>query len=76
MNRKQLRKLAGGKIRAVRYRNLNGSGRTMSQAEFSVLLNETEPVDLRIDANSLGMYERGDQNCPSDKYEKIMLLGK
>lgn len=76
MDRTQLKKRVGMKIRAVRYQHFNKSGRTMSQAEFSSFLNETDPTDLRIDANSIGMYERGDQNCPADKYEKILSLAK
>lgn len=74
MDRKDLQRRAGNKIRMIRFQHLNEDGRSMKQKEFCDLLNSIEPTDLKIEPVSLGMYERGDQNCPSDKYEKILSL--
>lgn len=76
MDRKEFQRRMGNKIRIIRFQHTNKNNRTMTQKEFCSLLNETDPVEIRIDANSLGMYERGSQNCPGDKLEKIYSLDK
>ena len=76
MKKAELRKQIGKKIRMIRYQHVNGSGRTMTQSGFADLLNETEPLDIIIDAAAIGQYERGDVAIPGDKLEKIYSLKK
>lgn len=76
MTKDDFRIEVGNKIRTIRFQHRNKYGRSMNQTEFCELLNETEPTDLIIKPVSLGMYERGTQNCGSDKYEKILRLDK
>lgn len=76
MNKEDIRKNIGWKIRTVRHQVGIDKGVTMTQADFSKLINKTEPLDLIIDTQSIGQYERGEVAVPADKYEKILGLVK
>lgn len=74
MNKEDLRKNIGWKIRTIRHRVGIENGTPMTQADFAGLFNRTEPLDLKIETQSVGQYERGEVAIPADKYEKILSL--
>ena len=77
MNKRDIRKKIGNRIRAIRCQYDNDRGRTMTQGEFTKLFNETEPLDIEInDVRSVGQYERGEVSVPGEKYEKFLILDK
>lgn len=76
MKQIDIRRKIGNKIRAIRRQYYNTNERNMTQAEFAELFNSVDPVDVKVDAQSIGKYERGDVAIPGDKYEKFLLMDK
>jgi len=76
LNKRDIRKKIGNKIKWIRGQYDNKNGRDMTQQDFAELFNQAEPVEITMDAQSLGKYERGDVSIPGDKYEKILSLAK
>jgi hypothetical protein len=69
----QLQKM-GNKLRTIRLKYRVGSGRAYNYTEFADLYNETEPTNLQTTKAAIGQYERGETNCPGDKWEKFLSL--
>ena len=76
MDRSELRKKVASKIFEIRAQYRNSKGRVMTQVEFTDLLNKAEPLEIQFETITYGSWERGDRNCPSDKYEKILGMDK
>ena len=74
MNKEDIRKNIGWKIRTVRHQVGIEKGSSLTQADFAKHLNKVEPKDLIFEAQSIGQYERGEVAVPADKYEKILSL--
>lgn len=76
MKQIDIRRKIGNKIRVIRRQYYNDNERNMTQGEFAKLFNCTDPIDVKVDAQSIGKYERGDVAIPGDKYEKFLSLDK
>ena len=76
MNQTDIRRKIGNRIRAIRRQYYNVKNRNVTQGEFANLFNGTDPTDVKVDAQSIGKYERGDVAIPGDKYEKFLSMNK
>ena len=76
MNKIDIRRKIGNRIRSIRRQYYNKNNRNMTQGEFAELFNTIDPTDVTVDAQSIGKYERGDVAIPGDKYEKFLLMDK
>jgi hypothetical protein len=66
----------GNKLTAIRKQYRIEDRRAFNYDEFANLYNETEPVDLKTNAASIGRYERAEATCPGDKWEKFLSMDK
>jgi len=72
MDRLDIRRKIGSKIRMIRGQHENDSGGFMNIPQFCDMLNETAPVGIEFKPQSLGKYERAECSIPGDKLFYIM----